>query len=63
MMKLRSKEMFRTSLGLKIVIDDPEAVIHNGDIVEIDGKQYHINEIGFPKTPENKSIILTVSEI
>lgn len=61
MMKLTSREMFHTSLGLKIVIDNPKATIHKNDIVEVDNKLYCVEGIDFSKA-HTESIILSVTE-
>ena len=60
--KLISKEMFHTSLGLKVVIEKAGSPVSKGDIVEINNKVYTVLDISFSHDPDDGRIILTVKE-
>ena len=60
MIKLTTKEMYHTSLGLKAIVSTSES-LKAGEIIEINGKEYTIKNISFPHNPDDERIVLTLS--
>ena len=63
MMKLISREMFNTSLGLKVIIDRIPNDIKTGDIVLIDSSMFKVKSIALSPKADDESVILTVQEV
>ncbi len=59
MIKLTSKEKFKTLLGDIFIVENPP-LISKGEIVTIDEQEYEIKNIIFPSRPTEKDIVSIV---
>ena len=59
-MKLKLKEMFHTSLGLKMAVEKPEQPLSVGDEVSVNGKNYTVKAITLPPDTSNNFVVVTV---
>ncbi len=59
MIELTTKEMYHTSLGLKVIVNTSE-ILKVGETVLINGKKYRIKAIAFSHNPNDGRIILTL---
>ena len=60
MMKLKLKEMFHTSLGLKMAVEKPDQPLSVGDEVSVNGKNYTVKGIILPPDTSNNFVVVTV---